>query len=285
MKTLGIIGGSGLYGISGLQVISEKLMETPYGTPSSPLVEAIYEDTRMVFVARHGTSHEHSPSQVNYRANICALKMAGVEQVVSISAVGSMREEIEPGDVVIVDQYIDRTRHRSSSFFEDGIVAHVSLADPVCPYLSEAVARSAQNAGATVHRGGTYLCMEGPQFSTRAESGLYRSWGVSVIGMTAMPEAKLAREAQLPYATVAFSTDYDCWHESEEAVSVEGVLAVLRQNADRAHKIIRALPASLPDASASPATRALEHAIISKPPYAPSVSERLSWLLGDVSTR
>lgn len=280
MRTLGIIGGSGIYGMPGLTITNESRPETPFGSPSSPLIEAELDGTRLVFLARHGVEHQIPPHQVNYRANICALKMAGVEQVISMSAVGSMKEHIEPGDVVIVDQFIDWTRHRVSTFFEDGVAAHVSLADPVCGELAAGAAQAAKEAGARVHPSGTYLCMEGPQFSTRAESELYRSWGVSVIGMTAMPEAKLAREAELPYATIAFATDYDCWHESEEAVSVEAVIAVLKKNSARAQDILRRLPSKLPDPRSSIATGALKHAVITKKAASdPSIRARLSWLL------
>lgn len=279
--SLGVIGGSGIYGMSDLKIIKQHEVQTPYGTPSGPLTEAELDGRRLIFIPRHGLAHDIPPHQINYRANICALKMAGAEQVVSLSAVGSMREEIEPGHVVIVDQYIDWTKRRVSTFFEDGIAAHVSLADPVCSNLAAAAAEAAKAAGARVHDGGTYLCMEGPQFSTRAESQLYRSWGVSVIGMTAMPEAKLAREAELPYATIAFSTDYDCWHESESNVTVEAVLAVLKQNSALAQSVLRALPSRLPDPSTSIAANALEHAVITHDTNEKSEArKRLAWLLG-----
>lgn len=280
MRTLGIIGGSGLYQMPGLGSLQSIAVDTPYGTPSAPLLEATLDGVRLLFLARHGQRHHIPPHQINYRANICALKKAGAEQVVSVSAVGSLSEEIAPGDVVIVDQYIDLTRSRATTFFEDGLVAHVSMAEPVCVELSAATFQAAHAAGARVHRRGTYLCIEGPQFSTRAESNLYRSWGVSVIGMTALPEAKLAREAQLPYATIAFSTDYDCWREAQEAVSVQSVLAVMKQNSECAHAVLRALPALLPDPNASPAAHALKHAIINHDAPPPEVAARLSWLLG-----
>ncbi len=279
-KTLGVIGGSGIYSMPDLTILGQKEVETPYGAPSGPLVEAMLDDTRLVFLPRHGVNHEIPPHEINYRANICALKMAGAEQVVSLSAVGSMREDIAPGHVVIVDQYLDWTKRRVSTFFEGGIAAHVSLAEPVCKNLAQAAAEAARSAGATVHGTGTYICMEGPQFSTRAESNLYRSWGVSVIGMTAMPEAKLAREAQLPYATIAFSTDYDCWHESEEHVSVEAVLAVLKSNASLAQSILRELPARLPDPQTSIAAQALKYAVITHGDNKKSEARmRLAWLL------
>lgn len=299
MQTLGIIGGSGVYGVDGIVVLRTHSMETPFGSPSGPVVEAEIEHpanslgetkTRLLFLPRHGEDHQIAPHQINFRANVCALKLLGVDQVVSVSAVGSMKEEIRPGDVVIVDQYIDWTKQRASTFFEDGVVAHVSVADPICPALSEAAAEAVRGAilderdraelePRRLHLGGTYLCMEGPQFSSRAESRLYRSWGVSVIGMTAMPEAKLAREAGIPYATLAFSTDYDCWHEEEADVSVNAVLAVLKGNAELAQRVIARLPLYLPNPSESIAQRALEHAIISKGKPSAEVCARLNWLV------
>lgn len=279
MSTLGIIGGSGLYAMDGLSIVARYDVKTPYGRPSSQLVEAELSGTRLLFVARHGEFHRLAPHEINYRANICALKKLGATQVVSLSAVGSMREEIEPGDIVIVDQYIDRTHARAATFFEGGIVAHVSLADPACPHLAQAAYTAAQSTGARVHRSGTYLCIEGPQFSTRAESRLYRSWGISVVGMTAVPEAKLAREAELPYVTIALSTDYDCWHETQESVSVQAVLEVLKKNTARAHAILQALPEQLPDARKSPASRALDHAIITNGQLSAAPLESLDWLL------
>src|SRR5688572_23499369 len=278
---LGIVGGSGIYEMAGLEDVSTEQVETPYGPPSSGVVRGKLGGTTLLFLPRHGRHHQHPPHQINYRANICALKKLGATHVVSLSAVGSMREEIVPGHVVVVDQYIDLTKRRPSTFFEDGIAGHVAFADPVCPLLSAALADASQAAGATVHRGGTYLCMEGPQFSTRAESRLYRTWGVSVIGMTAMPEAKLAREAELPYATLALATDYDCWHESEEDVSIDAILAVLRQNAELARRTVQKLALSLPDPSGSPAFQATKNAILTtRAELAPGVRERLAWLLG-----
>lgn len=278
--TLAIIGGSGLYSIPGLEVLDKHDVETPYGAPSATVTRARIDDREVLFLPRHGRHHEVPPHQINYRANVCALKKLGASQIVSISAVGSMQEAIAPGDVVVVDQYIDLTKRRVSTFFEDGIVGHVAFADPVCRALADAAANAAEAAGARVHRGGTYVCIDGPQFSTRAESYLYKSWGVSVIGMTALPEAKLAREAALPYATLAFSTDYDAWHETEAAVSVEAVLAVLKQNSALAQRIVAELPARAPDASASPASRALDHAVLTAPGgLTDDVRARLDWLL------
>jgi 5'-methylthioadenosine phosphorylase len=279
---LGVIGGSGVYEVTGLTDVREVRVDTPFGAPSDAIVRGRLGDTELLFLPRHGRGHLHPPHLVNYRANVCALKQLGATHVVSLSAVGSMQEQIAPGDVVVVDQYIDLTRRRPSTFFEEGAVAHVALADPVCPALAAAAAAAARRAGAQrVHEGGTYVCIDGPQFSTRAESLLYRSWGVSVIGMTAMPEAKLAREAELPYATVAFATDYDCWHHEEEAVTVEAVLAVLRRNADLAKRIVVEVAADLPDPTESPAHGALRHALITAKSHIDAEARaRLGWLIG-----
>jgi 5'-methylthioadenosine phosphorylase len=280
-RVLGVIGGSGLYEIGGLEDVREVRVDTPYGAPSDSIVRGRLGDTELLFLPRHGRGHVHAPHLINYRANVCALKRLGATHLVSISAVGSLLEQIAPGDVVVVDQYIDLTRRRASTFFEDGVVAHVALADPVCPELARAATEAARRARATVHAGGTYVCIDGPQFSTRAESHLYRSWKVSVIGMTAMPEAKLAREAELPYATIAFSTDYDAWHETEDAVSVEAVLAVLRKNVDLAKRIVVELASALPDPAKSPATGALRHAVITQKSHIGAEARaRLGWLLG-----
>jgi len=278
--TLGIIGGSGVYDVDGLSSVERMVVKTPYGAPSGAITRGQLGDTTLLFVPRHGEGHRLSPTEVSYRANICALKMLGAEQVVSISAVGSLREEMAPGDVVVVDQYIDRTHRRIGTFFEGGVVAHVSLADPVCPFLATAAATSAKAVGARVHERGTYVCIEGPQFSTRAESNLFRAWGADVIGMTAMPEARLAREAELPYVTVAMVTDYDCWHRTAEAVSVEQVLAVLNRNVSVSHRLIAKLASELPDATRSPAYRALTNAIISQASAMSEESQNsLRWLL------
>ena len=267
--TLGVLGGSGLYDIEGLTDVREEVIDTPWGAPSAPLKRGRIGEVELVFLPRHGAGHRLSPSAVNYRANIDALKRAGCSDVLSVSAVGSLKEEYAPGDFVLVDQFIDRTFAREKSFFGPGCVAHVSLADPVCARLSELAGQAAEAAGVRVHRGGTYLAMEGPQFSTRAESHMYRAWGAHVIGMTNMPEAKLAREAELPYATVAMVTDYDCWREATEAVSVEAVLGVLRQNGEAATKTVATLADMM---SASPRTvcaqgieTALDYAVITAP--------------------
>ena len=279
-QVLGIIGGSGLYEIEGLEKVEHLRVETPYGDPSDAIVRGQIGDTTLLFLPRHGKGHRIPPSAINYRANVCALKKLGATQVLSVSAVGSMKEEIRPGDLVVVDQFIDLTKRRVSTFFDDGAVAHVSLADPVCPNLAKALAEAAETTGARVHRGGTYVCIEGPQFSTRAESLLYRSWGVSVIGMTNMPEAKLAREAELPYATLALATDYDCWHEAEADVTAEAIVAVLKANVAKAKATIRALVSHLPDASESPARHTLRDALITSASAIPSEKRaELSWLL------
>ncbi len=279
---LGVIGGSGVYALPGLQDRRTEVVDTPYGAPSGPLSFGRLDDTSLVFLPRHGEGHRLAPHELNYRANVCALKRAGVTALVSISAVGSLREELRPGHVVVVDQYLDLTRRRPSTFFEDGLVAHVGMAEPVCPLLAVAAADAAERAGATVHRGGTYVCIEGPQFSSRAESQLYRTWGASVIGMSAMPEAKLAREAELPYATLAFVTDYDCWHTSAQAVSVDQILTLLRQSAQLSLRLVAELACQLPELSASPARSALNDALITAPEaIGPDVRARLAWLLDE----
>ena len=237
---IGVIGGSGLYEIEGLKDVREVKIETPFGTPSDVFVTGILGDAQMVFLPRHGRGHRLLPSEVNYRANIYGMKTLGVKHIISVSAVGSMKEEIVPGHIVIPDQFFDRTQgKRASTFFGDGVVGHVQFADPVCADLSAILADSAQKVGAMVHRGGTYVCIEGPNFSTRAESNIYRSWGVDIIGMTNLPEARLAREAEVCYGTVALATDYDCWHEGHEDVSVESVIAIIQQNVAIAKEIIK----------------------------------------------
>lgn len=282
-SVLAVIGGSGLYDVDELEGVEEINVPTPFGPPSDAIARGRFKgtDTIGLFLPRHGRGHRHSPSTINYRANICALKMLGATHIMSVSAVGSMKEQIAPGDLVVVDQFIDLTKRRASTFFDEGIVGHIPFADPICPVMASALHAAASTTSARVHRGGTYVCIEGPQFSTRAESLVYRSWGVDVIGMTNMPEAKLAREAELPYATLALSTDYDCWHETEEDVSVEAVLAVLKTNIGFAKEVARKLAATMPDVSASPARGALKSAIMTAPS---AVSEearsRLSWLLG-----
>lgn len=265
---IGIIGGSGLYDIDGLEDKRWHRVDTPWGAPSDDLLEGTLGGVRCVFLPRHGRGHRTSPTHLNYRANIDALKRLGCTDVLSLSAVGSLKEELPPGHFVIVDQFIDRSFAREKSFFGEGCVAHVSVAHPVCPRLGDALEAGAKNLGLPVTRGGTYLVMEGPQFSTKAESLLYRSWGCSVIGMTNMPEAKLAREAELCYATVAMVTDFDCWHPDHDAVSVDMVVKVLFSNADRARDLVReVVPAIGAPRGPCPAgcDRALEYALITAP--------------------
>lgn len=239
--TLAVIGGSGLYELAALTNTIEHRVSTPFGDPSDPIVEGWLGGTRLLFLARHGRGHRFLPSEVNARANIFALKSLGATGVLSVSAVGSMREEIRPGDMVVVSQFIDRTKGRPSTFFGEGIVGHVMFADPVCPQLSRAAHEACLSLGLRVHRDKTLMVMEGPAFSTRAESHMHRAMGVDLIGMTAMPEAKLAREAELCYATLALATDYDCWHETEDDVSVEAVIKILKQNAANARRIVETL--------------------------------------------
>jgi len=262
---IGIIGGSGLYDIPGLERRERRRVETPWGPPSDDLLLGELAGVRCAFLPRHGVGHTTSPSHLNYRANIDALKRVGCTELLSLSAVGSLKEELPPGHFVIVDQFIDRSFAREKSFFGEGCVAHVSVADPVCTRLGDALEASARRLGLPVTRGGTYLVMEGPQFSTRAESNLYRSWGCSVIGMTNMPEAKLAREAELCYATVAMVTDYDCWHDGHDAVTVDQIVRVLLDNADKARMLVADVVPGL-GAARGPCPygcdRALEHALI-----------------------
>lgn len=279
---LGILGGSGLYAIDGLEDVREETIETPWGMPSGPLVRGQLAGVDLVFLARHGAGHAIPPGEVNYRANIAAMKHGGVTDILSISACGSFREELSPGTFVIVDQFIDRTKGRAQSFFEKGLVAHVSMADPVCPRLGDEVARSLSALGIPHHRGATYLAMEGPQFSTRAESHLYRSWGCDVVGMTNMPEARLAREAELPYATVAMVTDYDCWRQHEDAVDVASVIEIMNQNSANGRRLIADVAPRLgPARTACPMAveTCLDHALITAPAQRdPAVVEKLRFI-------
>ena len=236
---IGIIGGSGLYAMEGLNVLEERTVDTPFGAPSDPYVIAEADGVGVAFLARHGKGHRFTPSEVNYRANVYGFKVLGVHTILSASAVGSMKEDYHPTDIVFPHQFIDRTRHRPDTFFGNGIVAHVPFADPICTGVSTLMGEAGREAGATVHVGGTYVCMEGPQFSTRAESHLYRTWGVDVIGMTNLTEAKLAREAEICYATMALVTDYDCWHPDHDDVDIEQILGYLRANAAMAQRILR----------------------------------------------
>ena len=259
---IGIIGGSGLYHIEGLKKTKWMTIKTPFGKPSDQLLTGHLADRDVVFLPRHGRGHRWLPTEVNFRANIFAMKKLGVERIISVSAVGSLREEIAPGHVVIPDQFIDRTTQRPSTFFGRGVVAHVSLADPFCRDLSKILTDAARAEGAKVHAGGTYLCMEGPQFSTRAESHLYRSWGAHIIGMTNLQEAKLAREAEICFGTLALATDYDCWNEQAGDVEIESVLAVLQQNVQLAQKTIRRAASLLTVERACACASALKDAII-----------------------
>jgi 5'-methylthioadenosine phosphorylase len=265
---LGIIGGSGVYDIDGLEKARWQRVESPWGAPSDELLFGTLSGIEMVFLPRHGRGHVHSPTSINYRANIDALKRAGATDVISVSACGSFKEELSPGTFVMADQFIDRTHAREKSFFGPGFVAHVSMAHPVCPRLTDMLYEAAREESIRCARGGTYLAMEGPQFSTLAESNLYRSWGCSVIGMTAMPEAKLAREAELPYAIVAMVTDYDCWHEDHEHVTVDQVIRVLTANAENARRLIKRVAPKLgPERTPSPLgiEHVLDTAIITAP--------------------
>lgn len=264
LPTLGVIGGSGLYEMAALGDVQHVQLSTPFGHPSDDFVVGTLGQVRVVFLPRHGRGHRLLPSEINFRANLWGMKHLGVEWLVAVSAVGSLREEIRPGHLVVPHQFLDRTSRRVSTFFGNGIVAHVSFADPVCPTLSKLLVEVARRAGATVHEGGTYLCMEGPQFSTRAESHLYRQWGADVIGMTNVQEAKLAREAEICFATLALATDYDCWHESEADVAIADVLRILQANVALAQRIVAGVAGGLPLERRCPCANALEHAIITE---------------------
>ena len=286
MKVVGVIGGSGLYEMEGLKDVASVKVSTPFGEPSDEYVSGMLGDVRMIFLPRHGRGHRFLPSEVNYRANIYGMKKLGAQWVISVSAVGSMKEEIKPGHIVIVDQFFDRTKGRTSSFYGNGVVGHVEFADPVCPGLSKVLHKAAKEAGATVHMGGTYICIEGPQFSTRAESRIYRSWGVDVIGMTNATEAKLAREAELCYATVALSTDYDCWHATEESVTVEAIIATLKANVAMAKEIIRKAVPAITEERGCKCPSALKYATITDPKAIPDKTrEGLDLLIGKYLTQ
>ena len=278
---IAVIGGSGLYQIEGMTTIEEVRPKTPFGEPSDAIIIGELEGKRIAFLPRHGRGHRVSPSEIPSRANIYALKSLGVEWIISVSAVGSLKEGIHPLDLVIPDQLIDRTRSRVNSFFEGGLVAHVTFADPFCPVLSNILYQAALDVGANVHQDGTYIAMEGPLFSTRAESNLYRSWGASIIGMTALPEAKLAREAEICYATLACTTDYDTWHETEESVTIEMALANLKRNADTARRIIDIAAARIPQRRECGCAEALKDAIITAPEKIPErMKKDLDLLIG-----
>jgi 5'-methylthioadenosine phosphorylase len=277
---IGVIGGSGLYEMDGLEGVREVRVATPFGDPSDAFVTGTLDGVPMVFLPRHGRGHRILPSELNFRANLWAMKKLGVTHILSVSACGSMKEEIRPGELVIVDQFIDRTRGRVSTFFGGGIVAHVQFADPVCPHLAKLLYETGKALGVAVHPKGTYLCMEGPQFSTRAESLTYRAWGVDVIGMTNLQEAKLAREAEIAFATIALATDYDCWHPHQADVDIQDILRIMAENVTHAKAIIRAAAPKVAGLPPSPAHEALKFAIITDKAMIPAkVREDLSILI------
>jgi 5'-methylthioadenosine phosphorylase len=272
---IGIIGGSGLYNMAGLTDVTEERVETPFGDPSEVFVLGTLEGRKVAFLARHGKGHRILPSELNFKANIYAMKKLGVTSILSVSAVGSLKEEHKPTDFVIPDQFIDRTFDRSATFFGDGVVGHVAFGDPVCAVVSDVFAKACAEVGVVGKLGGTYICMEGPQFSTKAESRLYRSWGADVIGMTNLQEAKLAREAEISYATLAMVTDYDCWFEGHDAVTVEQVIAVMHQNSGNAQKVVKAAVRLMPtDLSNAPAQTAAKFAIMTDRAVIPAETKK-----------
>ena len=278
---IGIIGGSGLYSMPGFSDVHELAQETPFGPPSDAYVLGTLAGRKVAFLARHGRGHRILPSELNFRANIYGFKQLGVDRILSVSAVGSLKEEHKPGEFVIVDQFVDRTRHRIDTFFGDGIVAHIAFGDPICPQLAQTVESGCKKAGVVGKRGGTYLCMEGPQFSTKAESNLYRSWGMDVIGMTNLQEAKLAREAEICYATIAMVTDYDCWHPHHDSVTVDQIIAVLTKNAENACNVVREAVAAMPKERSCKCDSALRHAILTDKNKIPAkTKEKLELILG-----
>jgi 5'-methylthioadenosine phosphorylase len=277
---IGIIGGSGLYSMPGLTDIREVPQETPFGAPSDAYILGTLEGRNVAFLARHGRGHRLLPSELNFRANIYGFKQLGVERIVSVSAVGSLKEEHKPLEFLIPDQFVDRTRHRVDTFFGEGVVAHIAFADPICPQLAKTVAAACTKAKVAGKSGGTYLCMEGPQFSTKAESNLYRSWGMDVIGMTNLQEAKLAREAEICYVTVAMVTDYDCWHPHHDSVTVDQIVAVLLKNAENACNVVREAVAAMPKERTCKCGSALAHAILTDRTKIPQATkERLKLIL------
>ena len=278
---IGIIGGSGLYSMPGLTKIKELRLRTPFGQPSDPYVLGTLEGRKVAFLARHGRGHRILPTELNFRANIYGFKQLGVERVVSVSAVGSLKEEHKPMEFVIPDQFFDRTRHRVDTFFGNGIVAHISFADPICPELARVLETACKKAGVVGKRGGTYLCMEGPQFSTKAESNVYRSWGMDVIGMTNLQEAKLAREAEICYSTAAMVTDYDCWHPGHDSVTVDQVVSVLMKNAENACAMVRETVAAMPKTRSCKCGSALAHAIQTDRKAIPAAARKRLGLLLD----
>ncbi len=280
-KLLGVIGGSGLYSMKELRIIEKVAVETPFGAPSDEVVIGELNGTRLAFLPRHGVGHFITPSEINFRANIFAMKKLGVERIISVSAVGSMKEELVPGHFSIPHQFIDRTTRRMSTFFTAGMVGHVALADPVCLEAAEVLSSAARKANAVVHEGGTYLCIEGPQFSTRAESNVYRQWGVDVIGMTNVTEAKLAREAGICYATLALVTDYDCWKEEEEPVTLEAVMEIMHRNVELAQKVLIELAPELKGERTCGCATAAKYAVVTDPKKTPDkLKSELSILFG-----
>lgn len=279
---IGVIGGSGLYEMEGLEDVQRIALETPFGSPSDEYVTGVLNGVRMVFLPRHGRGHRFLPSEVNYRANIYGMKKLGVERIISVSAVGSLKEAIEPGHIVIPDQFIDRTKGvRKDTFFGDGVVAHAGFADPVCHPLSDVLYNAALQAGATVHKGGTYICMEGPAFSTRAESFMYLGLGASVIGMTNLTEAKLAREAEICYGIIALSTDYDCWHEHHDDVTVDAIIQIIHQNVAMAKNIIRNAVARIGTERSCGCNSAMQYAVITDRSVIPiETKEKLAPIVG-----
>jgi 5'-methylthioadenosine phosphorylase len=278
---IGIIGGSGLYHMPGFEAQEEAVIETPFGSPSDNYILGTLAGRKVAFLARHGRGHKLSPSELNYRANIYGMKSLGVGRIISLSAVGSLKEEHRPLDFVIPDQFFDRTRGRISTFFGEGLVAHISFADPICSESAKVVAAACQAAGVTTKKGGTYLCMEGPAFSTKAESNVYRSWGMDVIGMTNLQEAKLAREAEICYVTVAMVTDYDCWHEEHDAVTVADIIANLMKNAENACKVVAGAVAKMPAVRTCKCGSALSHAILTDRSLVPEATKRKLGILVD----
>lgn len=272
--SIGVIGGSGLYDMEGLTRVTSVKVATPFGKTSDDFIIGTLDGRRVAFLPRHGRGHRLLPTDINFRANIFAMKKLGVQRIISVSAVGSMKEKIRPGDIVIPGQFIDLTKHRRSTFFGDGVVAHVGMADPVCSDLGRVLIASGKQVKARVHKSGTYVCMEGPQFSTRAESLTYRTWDVDVIGMTNATEAKLAREAEICYSTIALATDYDCWHHSEEAVTVEAVLAVMKHNIETSKAMIRAAVKMLPEKRTCACGEALRNAIMTPEKLIPAKTKK-----------
>ena len=283
---IGVIGGSGLYQMEGMKVLEERQIETPFGEPSDAIIIGELGERKVAFLPRHGRGHKLLPSELNFRANLWALKSLGVEWIVSVSAVGSLQLQYKPTEIVVPLQFYDRTRHRVDTFWGDGIVAHVSIADPVCPKLAEVLAEGARRAGATVHEGGTYVCMEGPTFSTRAESNVYRSFGFDIIGMTNLQEAKLAREAEMSYATLAMVTDYDCWHEEEDNVSGTAVMEVIQENVRTAQEAVRHIVSLVPVEEDSPYKGVLSQSLVTQAQDVPEATyDALEIIIGPYMKR